>query len=108
MDEQEADYLRQQIQELRQSNARWRGLALISVCVLAFLILLGGATLLTGGLVIGQRRAREAEMDARRQAEEARMQAEQARDAEMAARRPAEDAARQEKEPGKPAQTSKQ
>ncbi len=99
MDEQEADYLRQQIQELRQANARWRGLALISLCVLAFLILLGGATLLTGGLVMGRRmemeamRAREAEMEAREQTEEARRQAEQAREA--TARRRAEEATRQ-------------
>jgi hypothetical protein len=107
MDEPEADYLRQQIHELQQANARWKALALISLCVLAFLVLLGGATLLTGGLVMGQRRAREAEMDARRQADEARMQAEQARDAEMAARRRGEEAGRQAKETRRAAEPNK-
>jgi hypothetical protein len=110
MDEAEADYLRRQAHELRQANTRWKALALLSLCALAFLVLLGGATLLTGGLVMGQRmrdeamRAREAEMEAREQAEQARMQAEQARDAEMAARKRAEAATRLHKEPEKPTQ----
>ena len=101
MDKPEADYLRRQIQELRQSKARWQALAIISLSVLALLILAGGATLLTGGLLMTQRmreeamRARDAEMEAREQAEQARRQAEQARDAEMEARMRAEDAARQ-------------
>jgi Na+(H+)/acetate symporter ActP len=107
MDELEADHLRRQIREMRQSNARWKALALISLCVLALLILAGGATLLIGGLVMDQRRAREAERDARRQAEQARMEAEQARDAEMAARMRAEEAAHQAKETGKAAQSNK-
>ena len=51
MDEPEADYLRQQIQELRQAKARWKALAIISLSVLALLLLVGGATLLTGGLL---------------------------------------------------------
>ncbi len=107
MDQPEADYLRQQIQELRQSNARWKALALICLCVLAFLILVGGATLLMGGLTMGQRmreearRAREAEMEARMQAEEARIQA------ERAARMRADEAVRQNKETEKPAEPGK-
>ena len=109
MDEQEADYLRRQIQELRQAKGRWQALAIVCLSALALLILAGGATLLTQGLVMGRRmqmeamRAREAEMEAREQAEEARMQAERARDAEMAARMRADEAARKERgaEPGK-------
>jgi hypothetical protein len=102
MDEPEAGYLRQQIQELRQAKARWQALALIALSVLGLLILAGGATLLAGGLLMGQRvreeamRAREAEMEARNEAEramqaerEARMRADEAarqvRDAEQAA-----------------------
>jgi hypothetical protein len=109
MDEPEADYLRRQIQELRQAKGRWQALAVLSLSVLALLILAGGATLLTGGLFMGRQlrgeamRAREAEMAAREQAEQARMQAERARDAEMTARMRAEEAARKERgaEPGK-------
>jgi hypothetical protein len=114
MDELEADYLRQQIQELRQANRRWKALAIISLSVLALLFLAGGATLLTGGLLMTQRmrmdamRARDAEMEAREQAEQARMQAERAREAEMEARMRAEEAARQAKEGGKPAEPGKQ
>jgi hypothetical protein len=48
MDENEADYIRQQMQELRQSNRRWKVLA-IFLGVLTVLLLVGGATLLTGG-----------------------------------------------------------
>ena len=113
MDEQEADYLRRQIQELRQSKARWQALAIIALSVLALLVLAGGATLLTGGLLMTQRmreeamRARDAEMEAREQAEQARRQAEQARDAEMEARMRAEDAARQAREPGKGGEAGK-
>ena len=134
MDKPEADYLRRQIQELRQSKARWQALAIISLSVLALLVLAGGATLLTGGLLMTQRmreeamrardaemearmqaedarlqaeRARDAEMEARRQAEEARRQAERARDAEMEARRRAEEAARQAREAGKGAEPGK-
>ena len=97
MDEAEADYLRQQVQELRLANRRWKALAIISVSVLALLVLAGGATLLTGGLVMGRRmqmeamRARDAEM-------EARMQAERAMQAEQEARMRAEEAARQARE----------
>jgi hypothetical protein len=109
MDEPEADYLRRQIHELRQAKGRWRALAIISLSVLALLLLAGGATLLTGGLLMGRQlreqamRARQAEMEAREQAEQARMQAERARDAERAARMRAEEAARKERgaEPGK-------
>ena len=106
MDELEADYLRQQIQELRQANHRWKALATISLCVLALLVLAGGATLLISGLPMRQRmrqeemRARDAEMEARMQAEEARVQAERAMQAEREARIRAEDAARQAREAG--------
>jgi transposase len=100
MDEPEADYLRQQIQELRQATARWQALALIALSVPALLILAGGATLLTGGLLMAQRmreeamRARDAEMEARMQAErEARMRA--------------DEAARQAREAGKAAEPCK-
>jgi hypothetical protein len=109
MDEPEADYLRQQIQELRQAKGRWRTVAILSLSVLAVLILAGGATVLTGGLLMGRQmrdeaiRARQAEMEAREQAEQARRQAERARDAERAARMRAEEAALKERgaEPGK-------
>src|SRR5262249_4173085 len=37
MDEPEADYLRQQIQELRQAKGRWQALAILSLSVLALL-----------------------------------------------------------------------
>jgi hypothetical protein len=113
MDELEADYLRQQIHELRQAKGRWKALAIISLSVLALLMLAAGATLLTGGLLTGRRmqmeaiRARDAEMEARREAEDARMQAERARDAEMAARLRAEKAARQAEEAGKAAEPGK-
>ena len=113
MDKPEADYLRRQIQELRQSKARWQALAIISLSVLALLVLAGGATLLTGGLLMTQRmreeamRARDAEMEAWRQAEDARLQAERARDAEMEARRRADEAALQAREAGKGAEPGK-
>lgn len=87
MDEPEADYLRRQIQELRQAKGRWQALALISLSVLALLILAGGATLLTGGLLLGQR-----------------MQAEWAQEAEREVRIRAEEAAHQAKETGKAAE----
>ena len=84
MDEQEADYLRRQIQELRQAKGRWQALAIVCLSALALLILAGGATLLTGGLLMTQRmreeamRARDAEMEARRRADEAALQAREA------------------------------
>ena len=68
---------------------------------------------MTGGLVMGRRmqmeamRARDAEMEARRQAEDARLQAERARDAEMEARRRADEAALQAREAGKGAEPGK-
>jgi hypothetical protein len=114
MDELEADYLRQQLQELRQANHRWKALATISLSVLALLVLAGGATLLISGLPMRQRmqieaiRARDAEMDARMQAEEARRQAEQARQEAQEARIRTEDAVRQAREAGKPAEPGKQ
>src|SRR5262249_47820243 len=104
MDEPEADYLRRQLQELRQAKGRWQAVALISLSVLALLVLAGGATLLTGGLLLGERmrvermRALEAEMVARDQAEQARMQAERAQEAEREARMRADEAAHQAKE----------
>jgi hypothetical protein len=113
MDENEADYLRQQIRELRQANRRWKALAMLSLSILALLVLAGGATLLTGGMLAGRRmreeamRAREAEMMAREEAEQARMQAERARDAEVAARMRAEEAARKAKEAGKAVEPGK-
>jgi hypothetical protein len=97
MDDNEAEYLRQQNRELRQANRRWKVLALLSWSVLAILLLVGGGTVLTGGFLLTERmrveemRAREAEM-------EARDQAEQARQAEMEARKQAEENARQAKE----------
>jgi hypothetical protein len=110
MDELEADYLRQQIHELRQAKNRWQALAIVSLSALALLILGGGATLMMGGLLMGRQmreeamRAREAEMEAREQAEQARMEAERVRDAEVEARMRAEEAARQAKENGKAAE----
>ena len=100
-------------ERLLAAKARWQALAIISLSVLALLVLAGGATLLTGGLLMTQRmreeamRARDAEMEAREQAEQARRQAEQARDAEMEARMRAEDAARQAREPGKGGEAGK-
>ena len=113
MDEQEADYLRRQIQELRQAKGRWQALAIVCLSALALLILAGGASLLTQGLVMGRRmqmeamRARDAEMEARMQAEDARLQAERARDAEMEARRRADEAALQAREAGKGGEAGK-
>jgi hypothetical protein len=52
MDESEADYIRQQLQELRQTNRRWKILA-IFLGVLALLLLVGGASLLIGGFSSG-------------------------------------------------------
>src|SRR5262245_38195513 len=95
MDEPEADYLRQQIREFRRSNTRWKAVALVSLATLALLVLAGGGTLLTGGMFMAAERARAAEMEARMQAEEARMQAERAMQAEREARMRAEDDARQ-------------
>jgi hypothetical protein len=102
MDEHEADYLRQQIHELRQAKGRWQALAIISLSVLALLILAGGATVWTGGL-LRSRQLREEAINARKAELEAQMQAEQARDAERAARMRAAEAARNERgaEPGK-------
>jgi hypothetical protein len=84
-------------------------LAIVSLSVLALLILAGGATMWTGGLVRGRQlreeaiNARKAELEAEVQAEQARMQAEQARDTERAARMRAEEAIHKERgaEPGK-------
>lgn len=101
MDAQEADYLRQQIQELRQANRRWKALAVISLSALALLVLAGGATLM-GGLLMGQRM----QMQALRAAE-AELEAERARQAEQEARLRAEDAARQAQEAGKGAEPGK-
>ena len=39
MDDDEADYLRQQIQELRRANHRWKALAILSLSVLALLVM---------------------------------------------------------------------
>ena len=113
MDEHEADYLRQQIRELRQANRRWKALAMLSLSILALLALAGGATLLTGGMLAGRRmreeamRARDAELEAREQAEQARMQAQRAGDAELEARMRAEETARQALEAGKAAEPGK-
>jgi hypothetical protein len=41
MDEPEADYLRQELQELQQAKVRCRALALIALSVLTLLILAG-------------------------------------------------------------------
>jgi uncharacterized protein HemX len=74
MDEQDAEYLRQQIHDLERSRGRWRVAALVSWIALGL------------GLVTTQRmrvRAMEAEMEAREQAERARQ-------AEMEARKQAE------------------
>jgi hypothetical protein len=92
MDEREADYLRQQVRELQQANHRWKALAIISVCVLALLVLAGGATLLMGGVFMTRQMRMEA-MRARDADMQARMQAEQAMQAEMDARRRADEAA---------------
>jgi hypothetical protein len=113
MDDDEAAYLRQQIQELRQANRRWKALAFISLCVLALFVLAGGAALLTGGMLAGQRmredamRARAAEMMAREEAEQARRQAERAMQQERQARMQGEDAARQAREAAKGAEPDK-
>jgi hypothetical protein len=97
MDEPEADYLRQQIRELRRSNTRWKAVALISLTILALLVLAGGGTMLTGRMLMAPRMRMEAErdraaaMEARMQAEEARMQAERVMQAEREARMRAEE-----------------
>jgi hypothetical protein len=103
MDEQERDYLRQQIRELQQANSRWKALAIICVSILAFVFVAGGATVLSGGMLMSRRmhmealRARDAEMEARMEAEEAQMQADRARQAEMEARMQAAEAAKGDK-----------
>ncbi len=54
MDENEADFLRQQIKELRQANRRLKVMAIL-LGVLTLLLLVGGATLLTGRFSAGTR-----------------------------------------------------
>jgi hypothetical protein len=103
MDEQEAGYLRQQLQELQRSNHRWKAVALLALSVLAVLVLAGGGSILTGGLLLSQR-ARQESM----RALEAELQAEVAREAEMEARKRAEEAVRQFQEAAKPANPGKQ
>jgi hypothetical protein len=74
MDELEADYLRRQIQELRQANRRWRAVAMLSLSVLALLMVAGGATVLTGRLIVTERmrnaalQARDAEIESQNKA----------------------------------------
>jgi hypothetical protein len=90
MDEPEADYLRQQIRELRWSNTLWKAVAFISLTTLVLLLLAAGGTLLTGRMFMGQRMLMEAER-ARAAEMEARMQAERAMQAEREARIRAEE-----------------
>jgi hypothetical protein len=104
MDEPEADYLRQQIRELRRSNTCWRAVALISLTTLALLLLGAGSTLLTGRIFMVQRMRLEARD--RAAAAAARMQAERAMQAEREARMRAEDNA-QKKEVEKEAEPAK-
>ncbi len=78
MDEQEAEYLRQHIRDLERSRGRWRAIALGSLIAMALFLAIGGGTTITLGLATRQRmreealRAREAEMEAKMQAERAR------------------------------------
>jgi hypothetical protein len=81
MDEREADYLRQLIRELERAKNRWKAATLVLIAALVLFLVLGTGTTLLYGLFVGRTeamRARDAEMQARQQAEEAEMRARQA------------------------------
>lgn len=79
MDEREAEYLRQYIRDLEQSNRRWKA-ATFSLLVLLTLLMIPGALVFIG---LSGRQARLQAEQAHREAERA---AQQARQAEQAAR----------------------
>jgi hypothetical protein len=81
MDEQERDYLGQQIRRLEQSNRRWKIAALTLAVAFVIFLIVGGVSNLLFGLANVQHQR------------EALMQVEQARAAEAAARLQAEQAA---------------
>src|SRR5262249_27912061 len=80
MDEQERDYLRQQIQELERSKGRWKLATITLAAALAIFLILGGLSSFLFGmgrlrqerLMLEMERGRAAEADARLQAEKLR------------------------------------
>jgi hypothetical protein len=80
MDEQERDYLRQQIRQLEQSKRRWKLATITLAAALAIFLLVGAASSFLFGigrlqqarLMAEMERARAAEADARLQMEHAR------------------------------------
>ena len=74
MDEQERDYLRQQLQELERSKRRWKLATVTLVAALAILLIVGGLSS-TVMMRVQVERARAAEAAARLQAENLRQKA---------------------------------
>ena len=84
MDEQERDYLGQQIKELERSKGRWKLATLTLVAALAIFLIVGGLSSLLFGmrqlrlrqdqLIMEMERDRAAEAEARLQAEQLRQQ----------------------------------
>lgn len=82
MDEQERDYLTEQIRQLERSKRRWKLGTLTSAAALAMVLILGGVLMLSGITFLTLRLQRQQitlQQEAARAAEEAvRLQAEQA------------------------------
>jgi hypothetical protein len=81
MDENEAEYLRQQIRELERVKSRWKAAAVFLLAAFGLFLVLGMGSVLTYGLFSVRSealRARDAEMLARKQSEMAEMRARQA------------------------------
>lgn len=105
MDEPLVDELRHRLQILEQEKRRWKLIGIVALSAFV-LLLVGGGVVVLGTVSLSavqlreeQRRALEAETEARMQAERARMEAERAR---QEAQRAAEDAARRQPEKGRP------
>jgi hypothetical protein len=94
MDENEVAYLRQQIRELQRAKTRWRLATLFLLAAFGLFLVLGMGSVASYGLFSVRTeamRAREAEMEAREQAEMAEMRAREAeRQAQQALEKAAE------------------
>jgi hypothetical protein len=84
MDEQERDYLRQQIRQFEQSKRRWKLATITLAAALAIFLVVGAASSFLFGIGRLQQARMMAEMERARAAEaEARLQMEQARGTQM-------------------------
>jgi hypothetical protein len=95
MDEQERDYLRQQIQELERSNRRWKLATSTLAAALAIFLIVGAVSSLQFGMGRLRQDRMMLEMERARAAEaEARLQAEQLRQVEAKASKEKKEAGR--------------